>query len=91
VSECKEVDGYEVVRPHLALVVDNVHTVVYDVDMAETKALEVVISTRVEASLRDDLQALADQAERRFADEVRRALRWYVLAEASQGRPEEAA
>lgn len=41
----------------------------------------VPLSTRVEPSLRDDLKIIAERNDRKFADEVRRALRLHVLAE----------
>ncbi len=47
--------------------------------MKPTEFKDTVITARVETSLRDDLQALADESGRRFSDEVRRALRLYVI------------
>ena len=49
--------------------------------MGEKELKEVVLSLRVEESLRDELRALADKAERPFSDEHRRALRLYVLSQ----------
>ena len=49
--------------------------------MEEKENLEVVISTRLERSTRDELAELAQQADRTFAQEMRRAIRWYCLAE----------
>ena len=48
---------------------------------------DVTISAMIEQSLRDDLQRLADAGDRSFSAEVRRALRWYVLAENTKGKP----
>ena len=47
----------------------------------------VPISAEVEADLRDDVRELAKQGDRSFSAEVRRALRWYVLAENTKGKP----
>lgn len=41
----------------------------------------VQISASVEEDLRDDLAALAKEAERSFSAEIRRALRLYVLSQ----------
>jgi hypothetical protein len=47
--------------------------------MKPTEFKDVTIAARVEHSLRDELQQLADENGRKFSDEVRRALRLYVL------------
>jgi hypothetical protein len=41
----------------------------------------VPISAEVEGDLRDEVKQLAATGDRSFSAEVRRALRWYVLAE----------
>jgi len=40
---------------------------------------EVQISTRIEESLRDDLQKMAERGDRTFSQEVRKALRLHVI------------
>ena len=39
----------------------------------------VPISAEVEASLRDEIRQLAQDGDRSFSAEVRRALRWYAI------------
>lgn len=43
----------------------------------------VPISAEIEEDLRDDIRALARDGDRSFSAEVRRALRWYALAESA--------
>jgi hypothetical protein len=40
----------------------------------------VPISAEIESGLRDQVKALAAEGDRSFSAEVRRALRWYVMA-----------
>jgi hypothetical protein len=51
--------------------------------MAERELLDTPISAMIERTLRDEVQQLADDGDRSFSAEVRRALRWYVIAEAA--------
>ena len=55
--------------------------------MSEHELKDVTISAIIEKDLRDDVQKLAKQGDRSFSAEVRRALRWYVLAENTKGKP----
>lgn len=41
---------------------------------------EVTVAARIEEDLRDDIAKLAHEADRSFSAEIRRALRWYVIA-----------
>lgn len=58
--------------------------------MDTDSSFSVPLSTRVEPSLRDDLKKIAQRNDRKFADEVRRALRMHVLAEKRISEIEEA-
>ena len=60
-------------------------------DMREEVLKAVTISTRIEPDLRDEIQELAAGGDRTFSQEVRRALRWYVLAESVNRERESAA
>jgi hypothetical protein len=47
--------------------------------MTDQELKDVPISAMIEQSLRDDIARLAQEADRTFSAEVRRALRLYVL------------